>query len=168
MNLKKNTIFFVLLVLLFISCNKYDANGNLIKDYEELQKAKWLLGNWEKKDSIGTLKELWQIKDDSTFIGQSYYIINDKDTVHNEQIELMQDKEHLIYTATVAGENNNEPIPFQMMKDEDSLLVFENPKHDYPQKIQYQLKKNNSIVATISGKQNGKISTESYPMTKIK
>ena len=164
----KNTILFVLFVLLFISCNKYDANGNLIKDYDELQKAKWLLGEWEKKDSLGTLKELWQIKDDSTFIGQSYYIINNKDTVHNEQIELMQDKKHLIYTATVKGENNDEPVPFQMMKDEDSLLVFENPKHDFPQKIQYQLKKNNSIVATISGNQNGKTSSESYPMNKIK
>ncbi len=168
MNSKKNTLLFGLFGLLFISCNKYDANGNLMKDYNELQKANWLIGNWEKKDSIGTLKELWQIKDDSTFIGQSYYIINDKDTVHNEQIELMQDKEHLIYTATVKGENNNEPIPYQMMKDEDSLLVFENPKHDFPQKIQYQLKKNKSLVATISGKQNGKIFSESYPLTKIK
>jgi hypothetical protein len=166
MNTKKNTILFVILVLLFISCNKYDANGNLLKDYNELQKAKWLIGNWEKKDSIGILKELWQIKDDSTYIGESYYIINDKDTLHNEQIELMQDKEHLIYTATIKGENNNEPMPFQMMKDDDSLLVFENPKHDYPQKIEYKLDKNNILTTTISGKKNGKISSDSYLLKK--
>ncbi len=153
---------------LVISCNKYDAKGNLIKKYDELQKATWLLGEWEKKDSLGTLKEIWTSKDDSTFIGQSYYIQNEKDTIHNEQIELLQDAEHLIYIATIKGENNNTSVPFQMTNDEDSLLVFENPKHDYPQKIQYKLMKNNSLIAIISGKEKGKITSESYPMTKKK
>ncbi|WP_396167771.1 DUF6265 family protein [Flavobacterium sp.] len=155
-------------LILVISCNKYDAKGNLIKEYNELQKATWLLGEWEKTDSLGTLKEIWTSKDDSTFIGQSYYIQNEKDTFHDEQIELVQDGEHLIYIATIKGENNDTPIPFQMTNDQDSLLVFENPKHDYPQKIQYKLMKNHSLVAIISGKVKGKITSQSYPMTKKK
>lgn len=150
------------------SCNKYDANGNSIKSYDELQKAKWLLGEWEKSDSLGILKETWISKDDSTFVGQSYYFQNKKDTFHDEQIELVQDGEHLIYKTTVKGENNDAPIPFQMTKDEDSLLVFENPKHDYPQKIQYKLLKDGSLIATVSGKQNGKNSSQNYPMTRKK
>lgn len=157
-----------LMLLVSASCNKYDANGNIIKSYDELQKAKWLLGEWEKSDSLGTLQETWISKDDSTFVGQSYYIQNKKDTLHDEQIELVQDGEHLIYKARVIGENNNTPIPFQMTKDEDSLLVFENPKHDYPQKIQYKLLKNGSLIATVSGKQNGKSSSENYPMIRKK
>ena len=161
-------VFFTLIVICIVSCSKYDSKGNLIKSYDELQKANWLLGEWEKTDSLGTLKEIWTSEDDSTFIGESYYIQNEKDTLHNEQIELMQDGDHLIYAATVEGENNDTAIPFQMTKAEDSLLVFENPKHDYPQKIQYKLMKNGSIVATISGKQRKKISSESYPMTKKK
>lgn len=157
-----------ILLLSIISCNKYDANGNIIKDYEELEKANWMLGEWEKTDSLGTLREIWERLDDSTFVGLSYYIQNKKDTLHNEQVELMQNGEHLIYSATIKGENNNSPIPFQMTKDEDSLLVFENPKHEYPQKIQYKLMKNGSLVATVSGKQNGKNSAENYPMNKVK
>lgn len=161
-------VFFTFIVICIVSCSKYDSKGNLIKSYDELQKANWLLGEWEKTDSLGTLKEIWTRQDDSTFVGQSYYIQNYKDTLHNEQIELMQDGEHLIYTATVEGENNDTSILFQMTKDEDSLLVFENPKHDYPQKIQYKLIKNGSIVATISGKQKKKMSSESYRMKKKK
>lgn len=157
-----------ILLLSIVSCNKYDANGNIIKDYEELEKANWMLGEWEKKDSLGTLREIWERLDDSTFIGLSYYIQNEKDTLHNEQVELMQNGEHLIYTTTIKGENNDLPIPFQMTKDEDSLLVFENPKHEYPQKIQYKLIKNGSLVATISGKQNGKNSVENYSLKQIK
>ena len=158
----------VLCLILFISCKKHDKNGNEIKSFNELAKAKWLLGEWEKTDSLGTLKELWKNEDDSTFVGKSYYLQNNKDTLFNEQIELIQEKDHLIYRATVEGENNDEPVPFQLTKADDSLLIFENPKHNYPQKIEYKLKKNKSIVATISGKQNGKSSTESYPMTKVK
>jgi hypothetical protein len=158
----------IVALTLVISCNKYDAKGNLIKKYDELQKAIWILGEWEKTDSLGTLKEIWTSKDDSTFTGQSYYIQNKKDTIHEEQIELMQDGEHLIYTATIKGENNDTSVPFQMTNDQDSVLVFENPKHDYPQKIEYRLLKNHSLVAVISGKVKSKITTESYSMTKKK
>jgi hypothetical protein len=162
-------ILFSLLVLILlagVSCNKYDAKGNLIKKYDELQKATWLVGEWEKTDSLGTLKEIWTSKNDSTFSGQSYYFQNEKDTLHFESIELMQDQEHLIYSATVKGENKDTAIPFQMTKDEDSLLVFENPKHDYPQKIEYRLLKNKRLSILVSGKEKGKTSSETYLMTR--
>ncbi|RAR70869.1 DUF6265 family protein [Flavobacterium aciduliphilum] len=165
----KKIVFLVVASALVIgvSCKKYDAKGNLLKDYDQVKKAEWLLGNWEKKDSMGILTEHWEVEDDSSYVGQSYFIINSKDTVHNENIELVQDGEHLIYFATVKGENNDEAVPFQMTKQEDSLMIFENPKHDYPQKIEYKLQKNGSLIATISGKQRGKISSESYPMRKV-
>lgn len=157
----------LLCAVLFFSCKKYDKFGKEIK-YLELYKANWLLGEWEKNDSLGVLKEIWTTLDDSTYKAKSYYIINKKDTVHNETIELMQEGEFLIYRAKVMGQNNNQSIPFQLIKDSDSLLVFENKKHEYPQKIEYQLQKNNVLTAKISGKHNGKTSSESYPMKKIK
>ncbi len=155
----------ILVLLASVSCNKYDAKGNLIKKYDELQKATWLVGEWEKTDSLGTLKEIWTSKNDSTFIGQSYYFQNEKDTLHFESIELMQDQEHLIYSATVKGENNDTAIPFQMTKDEDSLLIFENPKHDYPQKIEYRLLKNKGLSILVSGKEKGNTRSQTYLMT---
>jgi hypothetical protein len=166
----KNTVFSLLILVLLasVSCNKYDAKGNLIKEYNELAKAKWLEGKWEKTDSLGTLIEIWQPKNDSTFSGQSYYIQNEKDTIHNELIELIQDQEYLIYSAPVKGENNNTAIPFQLTKDEDSLLVFENPKHDYPQKLEYRLLKNKGISIVVSGKEKGKASATTYLLSKKK
>ena len=59
-------------LILVISCNKYDSNGNLIKDYEELEKANFIIGNWEKIDSLGILQEQWKPLNDSTFNGTSY------------------------------------------------------------------------------------------------
>jgi hypothetical protein len=161
------TLAFATLTLIF-SCNKYDSKGNLIKNYKELEKAKWLLGEWIKTDSLGTLKEFWTNQDDSTFVGQSYYIQNEKDTLHFESIELIQDQEHLIYTTTIKGENNGTAIPFQMTKDGDSLLIFENPKHDYPQKMEYRLQKNKNISIIISGKSKGKAGSITYFLSKKK
>lgn len=161
MSVKKILLVLIISFFSFFSCKKYDALGKEIK-FHELYKAHWLLGDWEKKDSLGILTESWTTLDDSTYIGTSYYILNSNDTVHFEKIQLMEDKNMLIYTATVRGENNNKPISFRMIEDKDSLLVFENKKHDYPQKIRYELEIDNSILATVSGTQNKKESSQSY------
>ena len=41
----KNTVFSLLILVLLasVSCNKYDAKGNLIKEYNELAKIKKLM-----------------------------------------------------------------------------------------------------------------------------
>lgn len=164
--MKKLNFIVVVVALLFLqSCKKYDANGNEIKEYEELNKANFLLGEWEKKDSIGVLKENWIAIDDSTFTGTSFFIINEKDTIHRESMELMQDGEYLIYRTTIKGENKDEAIPFQKMDEKDSLLVFTNPKHEYPNKISYQLNKNKTVKTTISGIIKGKKSSETYTIS---
>lgn len=165
----KNLNFIVPIFALLIlhSCKKYDANGNEIKEYEELNKANFLLGEWEKKDSLGLLKENWIASDDSTFVGTSYFIINDKDTIHEETMELMQDGEYLIYRTTIKGENKDESVPFQKMDEKDSLLVFTNPKHEYPSKISYKLNKDKSILTSISGIIKGKKSSQTYTITPV-
>lgn len=166
--MKKLNFIVVVVALLFLqSCKKYDANGNEIKEYEELNKANFLLGEWEKKDSIGVLKENWIAIDDSTFTGTSFFIINEKDTIHRESMELMQDGEYLIYRTTIKGENKDEAIPFQKMDEKDSLLVFTNPKHEYPNKISYQLNKDKTVKTTISGIIKGKKSSETYTIEQL-
>ena len=154
-------------LILATSCDKYDAKGNLIKDYDELEKASFLIGNWQKTDSTGTLEETWKTENDSTYLASSYFVQNKKDTLHSEQIELIENNKNLIYKATIKGENNNQPVAFQLTDADDSLLVFENPKHDYPQKITYTLQKNNTLKATISGIQFGKSKTDNYVMIKV-
>ena len=154
-------------LILATSCDKYDAKGNLIKDYNELEKASFLIGNWQKTDSTGTLEEIWKTENDSTYLASSYFVQNKKDTLHSEQIELIENNKNLIYKATIKGENNNQPVAFQLTDADDSLLVFENPKHDYPQKITYTLQKNNTLKATISGIQFGKSKTDNYVMNKV-
>jgi len=154
----KNVIVIVVCVL-FNSCqNKSEKN------FEQLEKMNWLIGNWENKMDDGILSETWKKENDSTFSGTTYFIINKKDTVHSETILLTQLNDELIYRPTVKGQNDDKPIDFIMTSDSENTFVFENPKHDYPQKIVYKKVTKNSLVATISGMQQGKVSSEGYGM----
>lgn len=154
-------------VLFFLhSCKKYDELGNEII-FEELYKAHWLKGNWQLKDSLGILTETWQPLDDSTYTGQTLYIKDEKDTIHFETMQLMQDGDLLVYTSTVKGENGNQPVSYRLIEDTDSLLVFENKKHDYPQRIRYQKENDSTIQIVILGKQNKKETGDSYLMKRI-
>ncbi|MES2577905.1 MAG: DUF6265 family protein [Bacteroidota bacterium] len=152
----------ILLLLVIVSCKNSDSNKN-----EKIKAASWLLGNWENKSADGNLTENWEKLNDSTFQAQSYYI-KEKDTVHFESIILQQKGENLTYTATVKGQNNDKPVVFKLTTATDKQVSFENLKHDYPQKISYNQITPDSLVAKISGIQQGKPSSEQFSMKKIK
>lgn len=156
----KRTILTIaaLTALTVISCKKTER-----AEKTQIKLADWLIGNWENEMEQGTLLETWEKANDSTFNGKSYFI-KDKDTLNNEVVMLTQKGDELFYIPTVIGQNNNEPVLFKMTKGSAKQLVFENPKHDFPQKIIYTQITKDSLVAEISGMENGKPASERYPM----
>ncbi len=153
-------ITLIALIIAFVSCQKKET-----VEKDKIKKADWLIGNWENKTPEGVLSENWQKLNDSTFSASSYYI-KGKDTLHFETIILAQLGETLTYKATVKGQNDDKPVFFPSTLESDKQLVFENPKHDYPQKITYTKGANNTLTAEISGNLNGKPSSEKFVMTK--
>lgn len=150
----------ILLLLAIVSCKNSETN-----EKEKIKKTNWLLGKWENKVDEGVLTENWKRLNDSTFQAESFFI-KEKDTLHFESITLQQKGEELFYNSTVKGQNNDKPVTFNMTSETDKKLVFENPKHDYPQKITYSLINKDSLVAEISGIQLGKPSSEKFGMKK--
>lgn len=141
-----------------ISCKKEKSRSN-----DKIKTAEWLIGNWENKLEQGTLSESWKKGNDSTLNGKSYFI-KEKDTLNDETIVLTENGTDLFYIPVVKGQNNNEPVLFKMTKATADQIIFENPKHDFPQKITYLQITKDSLVASISGIVNGKRESESYPM----
>ena len=157
--MKKITLLLVVITL-SASCNK-------TKKEDELAAVEWLVGTWENKTADGDFVEIWNKTNDSLYIGGSYFI-KGKDTLHHEQIELLQTGSSIWYITTVRGQNNEQPVRFQLTQQMGPQFVFENPKHDFPKKIIYQRIGSDSLVATISGIQQGKVSSENYPMKRKK
>ncbi|KFF19112.1 DUF6265 family protein [Flavobacterium hydatis] len=153
-------ITFILLLLAVVSCKNAET-----PEKDKIKTADWLIGKWENVSPEGTLTETWSKLNDSTFQGSSYFI-KGKDTIHFETIKLQQKGETLTYNATVKGQNNDEAVAFELTTSTEKGLVFENPKHDYPQKISYTKDANNTLTAEISGKLQGKLSSEKFVMVK--
>lgn len=153
-------ITLIALLLAIVSCKNSEAT-----EKDKIKTANWLLGKWETKTADGNLSENWKKLNDSTFQGESFFI-KGKDTLHFESIVLQQKGEELFYNATVKGQNENKVVPFKLTLGNDKQLVFENAKHDYPKKIFYTLIKKDSLVASISGVQQGKTSWEKFGMKK--
>lgn len=156
----KKVILSLLIILSFASCQKS-------KEVSKIVAADWLLGNWENKSDDGDLLDTWTKVNDSIYDGESYFI-KGKDTLHFEKIQMKQKGEALFYIATVKGQNNDKPVTFIHNDTIEKQLVFENPKHDFPQKIVYSRITKDSIIIQISGIQQGKPSSERFSMKKSK
>jgi hypothetical protein len=159
MEMKKPVIIAVCLLAL-AGCKNESA-----QKHAQLKTLGWLQGRWEMQTDGGTLSETWRLANDSTFQGAGYFIKNgNKDTLHRETIELIERDGVVSYNPAVEGQNGGLPVAFRMTSNTGKSVVFENPAHDYPQKISYKMITNDSIVASISGRQRGAASSEQFGM----
>ncbi len=159
----------IIISLLFTSCLKKDDQKNVtkIKKYSKLEEAKWLIGTWENKTKEDNLTETWSQLNDSTLSGKTTFIVG-KDTIFTETIEIVQISDSILYNTKVSNQNEGRTVSFKASTLTENQIVFENSKHDFPQKITYNKISSDSLVAKISGKKDGKEALEEYPMKKNK
>lgn len=137
------------------------------KKTKDITKAGWLIGTWENKTPKGSIYETWSKETDNKFSGKSYNI-KEKDTIVFENIQLVQEQDGLFYIPTVKNQNDSLPVRFAGKTISETQLVFENPKHDFPQIISYTKITTDSLVAEISGTKNGQERKQTFPMKRMK
>ncbi len=121
-------ILFVLLTFVFV------------KGSDPVETFTWLSGTWEmKKQNWGSRIESWTIQDENS-IGGKGLRVKDQDTTLLESIELTFRDDHFWYIPTVSDQNNAQPVPFKLVKSRGFHFIFENPEHDFPQRIVYHMK----------------------------
>lgn len=169
--MKKTLLITLLSIILMTSCKKesqIEVFGiKTKKEFNQLKKANWFIGSWENISKEATFKEIWKTENDSSFVGESFVIV-EKDTVFYEKIDLFESNDSLFYKVSVKDQNKEKPVSFYLTKSDDKELTFENPKHDFPTKIVYTKITNDSLVAVIYGKKDGKEMKETFPMKKTK
>ncbi len=168
----KNLLFLTTVALtLLISCkneSQIEVFGiKTKKKYLQLEKAKWLIGNWENITKESDSRELWSQKNDSTLFAESFTTVG-KDTVFYEKVDLIERNDSLLYIVSVRNQNNEKPVAFYLTKSTENQLVFENPKHDFPNKIEYTKIGSDSIFARIHGTEKGETVSVDFPMKRSK
>ena len=146
----------VLLPLLGHTQEAFDAKDA----FKDLKKIK---GVWFMPTDRGDRLEIWTVVDDSTMTGRSLRIKpEDGDTVVLETLKLTRRDTNIVYSAVVRGQNANKPVDFRLTEAYSDEFVFENPKHDDPQKINYFLLGNREMQVTTEGKKNNRTITHEF------
>ncbi|RYY98959.1 MAG: hypothetical protein EOO11_06470 [Chitinophagaceae bacterium] len=147
--------FLLLLAAPLLSCNNGASPGKRPDPYPQARALDWLAGAWriDPPDSTkarGELIEEWRRASDSSFSGRSY-MVSGPDTSVFENILLVENGPHLLYIASVTGQNNNEPVSFQRSDTGTTTFTFINERHDFPQQIRYRRLGTDSLRAEIEG-----------------
>jgi hypothetical protein len=125
----------------------------------------WLVGSWQHTTAAMDFHENWSKIDTQHYRGESYILVK-KDTVFYEQIDLVQTKMGWDYSVAVRNQNKEQAVTFSSIEMTNDTFVFENKKHDYPNRIVYKKIREDSLVATIFGTQKGKPVSEDFQMKK--
>ena len=143
------------------------VNASYGQNKSSIAQAKWLIGTW-KNQSAKTLDiETWNKLNDSTYQGRSYSLAG-TDTVSSEHIRIEQHAGKLYYIPTVKNQNNGKAVTFTLTSSTNNQLVFENPEHDFPQKIAYTQINKDSLLTEISGTRKGKFKAIPFPMKRVR
>lgn len=144
--------------LLFIGAANAQETKTTIADLA------WLAGCWDGSGGGRESLEQWMKPSGQTMLGMSRTVADGK-TVDYEFMQVRQQDGNIFYVAKPSGQ---EEASFKLVKYENKEAVFENPEHDFPQRVIYRLEKDGSLAAAIEGMSKGKLKKIEFPMRRVK
>ena len=106
-----------------------------------------LQGTWKMSTSKGVLYEGWKRINDTLLQGGSCRI-NENDTIFFERVSLKCSGGEIFYVPVVK-ENNMRPVKLKLTSCNNNSFVFENPEHDFPKRVVYEIVSTDSLHAYI-------------------
>ncbi len=124
----------------------------------------WLAGCWANVGGEDGSGEQWTKPAGKTLFGINRTVRN-AETV---AFEFMQIREtgtgKMEFIAKPSGQTG---ATFLMVQLTDREVVFENPEHDFPQRIIYRLDDDGNLKGRIEGKVDGEIKSADFPMRPV-
>lgn len=110
-----------------------------------------LEGTWQRSTPDGIAYESWKVKSRHLMLGEGYATKGGGKQVL-ENLRLFVEDGKTVYEATVPDQNDGKPVHFLLTRSDpqQGLFVFENPAHDFPQRISYLLVGKDSLHVQVS------------------
>ena len=126
----------------------------------------WMGGCWEFSVAERQLHvtEQWMKPAGGMMIGAGRTVRAGK-VVDFEVLRVVEEAEGIFYIAKPTG--NKDETRFKLVKAGTGELVFENPAHDFPQRIIYR-REGDKLNARIEGTSNGRTRGIDFPYTRSK
>jgi uncharacterized protein DUF6265 len=135
------------------------SNGSAVTQSTGIQRLTWLQGCWEIMSPARSIEEQWMTPRGKSMVGISR-TVRGGNLAEYELMVLREQGDQLAYEAHPSGQ----PAAMFLSKSiSDSSVLFENPEHDFPQRIGYRREGANSLLAWIEGTQNGQLRRIEFP-----
>src|SRR5262249_45622254 len=123
-----------------------------------IQRVAWLARCWELSSNGRTVEEHWMAPRGKNMINAGRTMKGDT-LVEFEQVVLREEGDRLAYEAHPSSQPS---AVFMSTTVGDGSVVFENPDHDFPQRVGYD-RKGDALVGWIEGMRDGKIRRIEFP-----
>ena len=123
----------------------------------------WIAGCWELSAGSRRIEEQWMAPRAGLMLGVSRTVVGDSLREY-EQVALFERGGRLVYAATPARQS---PAEFESIAVSDSAVIFENPTHDFPQRVMYRRHGPDSLVARVEGMRSGRLRGSDYPYRRV-
>jgi uncharacterized protein DUF6265 len=130
-----------------------------------LQDFAWLAGHWRIEQADGQVDEQWMAPSAGLMMGMARSVQGGK--VREYEFTLLRQEPNGDVLFIASPSKQTETV-FKLTSLRDGEAVFENPEHDFPQKIVYSLQKDGSLLAAIEGPgRDGKPRRVEYPYKRV-
>ena len=136
----------ILLVPILFSLASASAQTTLVKD------VAWLHGCWEQRDGDRVVEERWMPARAGSMLGVGRTTRGEK-LVEHEYIVLTERDGRLAYEAHPSGQAT---ATFMSKPITGREVVFEDPTHDFPQRVGYKSTGPGQLLAWVEGTTGGK------------
>jgi len=117
-----------------------------------VERVAWLQGCWQMASNGRTIEEQWTAPRGGVLLEMGR-TIRDGRLVEFEFVVLREEGEQLAYEAHPSGQPS---AVFHARDVTDARVVFENPEHDFPQRVGYERRGPDALAAWIEGTVNGR------------
>lgn len=128
----------------------------------DLDKLDWIAGCHVMDGPKAKIEEQWMKPGGGMMLGINRTIRNGKAVAH-EFLRIDAKGTEVIYVGLVGTKGET---PFKLTTQSETEVIFENPTHDFPQRIIYR-KTADGILARIDGLVNGKERHQDFPMKTV-
>jgi hypothetical protein len=141
------------------------AMSGLRAQESQLRRVAWLAGCWAAENEEQGSGEHWLPLAGGTMLGVARTVRNGE-TVEHEFLQIRENADgEVIYIASPSRQQETTFVATNVAED---AVTFENPEHDFPQRIVYRALPESRLVVRIEGALEGTQRAVDFPMKRVR
>jgi len=123
----------------------------------------WLAGCWSLSAGERTVREQWMPPAGDALLGMSRTVAQGR-TLEYEFVRIVAQEGTLVFVAQPSGQPE---ASFRLKSIGPKEIVFENPSHDFPQRVGYQSASADTLTAWIEGRRGDRERRVDFPYHRV-